>query len=48
MQNAMEEKDFYTAGHTMRVTEYAVLLGLSMQIPEQEMVIDFSCIQKPG
>ncbi len=63
LQNAMEEKDFYTAGHTMRVTEYAVLLGLAMDIPEQDMVvlrrasqfhdigklvIDLSCIQKPG
>jgi len=63
LQNAMEEKDFYTAGHTMRVTEYAVLLGLAMEIPEQDtvilrraaqfhdigkLVIDLSCIQKPG
>lgn len=63
LQNAMEEKDFYTAGHTMRVTEYAVLLGLAMDIPESDLVvlrraaqfhdigklvIDLSCIQKPG
>ena len=63
LQNAMEEKDFYTAGHTMRVTEYAVLLGLAMNIPETDLVvlrraaqfhdigklvIDLSCIQKPG
>ncbi len=63
LQNAMEEKDFYTAGHTMRVTEYAVLLGLAMDLDEQDMVtlrraaqfhdigklvIDLSCIQKPG
>ncbi len=63
LQNAMEEKDFYTAGHTMRVTEYAVLLGIAMNISEQDMVIlrraaqfhdigklviDLSCIQKPG
>lgn len=63
LQNAMEEKDFYTAGHTMRVTEYAVLLGLAMNLSEQDMVvlrrasqfhdigklvIDLSCIQKPG
>lgn len=63
MQNAMEEKDYYTAGHTMRVTEYALLLGKSMDLPEEELtilrraaqfhdigklVIDLSCIQKPG
>lgn len=63
LQNAMEEKDFYTAGHTMRVTEYAVLLGLAMNVSENDLVIlrraaqfhdigklviDLSCIQKPG
>lgn len=63
LQNAMEEKDFYTAGHTIRVTEYAVLLGLAMEISENDivilrraaqfhdigkLVIDLSCIQKPG
>jgi putative nucleotidyltransferase with HDIG domain len=59
----MEEKDLYTAGHTMRVTEYALMLGLAMDLPEKELVvlrraaqfhdigklvIDLSCIQKPG
>lgn len=63
LQNAMEEKDYYTAGHTMRVTEYAVMLGRAMELPEEELkilsrasqfhdigklVIDLSCIQKPG
>ncbi len=63
LQNAMEEKDFYTAGHTMRVTEYALMLGIAMDLPENELVvlrraaqfhdigklvIDLSCIQKPG
>ncbi len=63
LQNAMEEKDYYTAGHTTRVTEYAVMLGMSMNIPENDqivlrraaqfhdigkLVIDLSCIQKPG
>ncbi len=63
LQNAMEEKDFYTAGHTMRVTEYSVMLGKAMDISEEEqiilrraaqfhdigkIVIDLSCIQKPG
>lgn len=63
LQNAMEEKDYYTAGHTMRVTEYSVLLGLAMEVSEDDLVtlrraaqfhdigklvIDLSCIQKPG
>ena len=63
LQNAMEEKDFYTAGHTKRVTEYAVMLGMAMELPERDilvlrraaqfhdigkLVIDLSCIQKPG
>ncbi len=63
LQNAMEEKDYYTAGHTMRVTEYALMLGKAMGLPENELlvlrrasqfhdigklVIDLSCIQKPG
>jgi len=62
-QNAMEEKDYYTAGHTMRVTEYALMLGKAMDLSENEilvlrraaqfhdigkLVIDLSCIQKPG
>lgn len=63
LQNAMEEKDFYTAGHTIRVTDYALMLGRAMDLPESEitilrrasqfhdigkLVIDLSCIQKPG
>jgi putative nucleotidyltransferase with HDIG domain len=63
LQNAMEEKDYYTAGHTMRVTEYALMLGVAMGLTENEililrraaqfhdigkLVIDLSCIQKPG
>lgn len=63
LQNAMEEKDFYTAGHTMRVTEYALMLGMAVSLPERDilvlrraaqfhdigkLVIDLSCIQKPG
>ncbi len=39
LQNAMEEKDFYTAGHTNRVTEYAVMLGLSIGIPEEDLAV---------
>lgn len=63
LQNAMEEKDYYTAGHTMRVTDYALVLGKAMELSEAEilvlrraaqfhdigkLVIDLSCIQKPG
>jgi putative nucleotidyltransferase with HDIG domain len=63
LQNAMEEKDYYTAGHTMRVTDYAILLGQAMDLEEEDqqvlrraaqfhdvgkLVIDLSCIQKPG
>jgi putative two-component system response regulator len=63
LQNAMEEKDDYTAGHTMRVTEYALMLGMAMGLSEGDilvlkraaqfhdigkLVIDLSCIQKPG
>jgi putative nucleotidyltransferase with HDIG domain len=63
LQNAMEEKDYYTAGHTKRVTEYALMLGAAMGLNEKDLlvlrraaqfhdigklVIDLSCIQKPG
>lgn len=63
LQNAMEEKDYYTAGHTIRVTEYALMLGRAMGLDAEEvltlkraaqfhdigkLVIDLSCIQKPG
>lgn len=63
LQIAMEEKDLYTAGHTRRVTEYAMLLGHAMGIDNDDLavlrrasdlhdigklVIDLSCIQKPG
>ncbi len=63
LQNAMEEKDYYTAGHTKRVTEYALMLGGAMELSENDivvlgrsaqfhdigkLVIDLSCIQKPG
>ncbi|PIE58014.1 MAG: cyclic di-GMP phosphodiesterase response regulator [Desulfobulbus propionicus] len=63
MQAAMEEKDKYTAGHTIRVTEYSTLLGQAIQLDKDDLVvlqraaqmhdigklvIDLSCIQKPG
>ncbi|WP_136796112.1 MULTISPECIES: HD domain-containing phosphohydrolase [Desulfosediminicola] len=39
LQTLMEEKDQYTAGHTMRVTEYALLLGKSMDLSTDELMI---------
>jgi putative two-component system response regulator len=39
LQNAMEEKDYYTAGHTMRVTEYALMLGMAMGLTEEDIVV---------
>ncbi len=63
LQNAMEEKDCYTAGHTLRVTEYGMMLAEKIQLAEDDLlilkrasqfhdigklVIDLSCIQKPG
>lgn len=63
LQNAMEEKDYYTAGHTMRVTDYALMLGGVLGLSDNDivvlrraaqfhdigkLVIDLSCIQKPG
>ena len=63
LQTAMEEKDLYTAGHTIRVTEYAMMIAKGMDLPGDDLnvleracqlhdvgklVIDVSCIQKPG
>lgn len=63
LQAAMEEKDEYTAGHTRRVTEYALLLGGVVGLSNEDivtlerashfhdigkLVIDLTCIQKPG
>ena len=39
LQAAMEEKDGYTAGHTRRVTEYAMLLGEAAGIGAEGMVV---------
>ncbi len=38
LQNAMEEKDYYTAGHTMRVTEYALMLGRAMGLHSDDLL----------
>ncbi|MCL7488181.1 MAG: response regulator [Desulfobulbaceae bacterium] len=63
LQAALEEKDMYTAGHTRRVTGYALILGREIQLSDEDilvlkrashfhdvgkLVIDLSCIQKPG
>lgn len=63
LQAALEEKDMYTAGHTRRVTEYALVLGREIKLSDDDilvlerashfhdigkLVIDLSCIQKPG
>ena len=63
LQTALEEKDIYTAGHTRRVTGYALGLGREINLSQEDMlilerashfhdigklVIDLSCIQKPG
>ena len=63
LQAALEEKDMYTAGHTRRVTGYALILGREIKLDDEDMVvlerashfhdigklvIDLSCIQKPG
>ncbi|MCK5404302.1 MAG: response regulator [Desulfobulbaceae bacterium] len=63
LQTALEEKDPYTAGHTMRVTAYALKTAKRLHLPREELVIlerasqlhdvgklviDVSCIQKPG
>lgn len=39
LQNAMEEKDCYTAGHSVRVTDYAVMLGTELGLHEREVLI---------
>jgi len=39
LQRAMEEKDCYTAGHTMRVTSYAALLGKAMGLDVQDLIV---------
>ncbi|MCK5544862.1 MAG: response regulator [Desulfobulbaceae bacterium] len=63
LQNALEQKDRYTAGHTNRVTNYSLMIGKKMNLPREEiiileracqlhdigkLIIDVSCIQKPG
>jgi putative nucleotidyltransferase with HDIG domain len=39
LQTAMEEKDVYTAGHTLRVTDYCMALGEAINLPEEDHII---------
>ncbi|MDA8164065.1 MAG: response regulator [Desulfobacteraceae bacterium] len=39
LQTALEEKDLYTAGHTGRVTEYAVMIGQALQLSPIDMEV---------
>jgi len=39
LQNAMEEKDIYTAGHSRRVTGYAVMLGRAMNLQARDLLV---------
>lgn len=39
LQSAMEEMDYYTVGHTMRVTDYALMLGVAMGLDSQELIV---------
>ncbi len=39
LQTAIEEKDEYTGGHTLRVTEYSMRLGQALDLPPEEMLI---------
>ncbi len=36
---AMEEKDEYTAGHTARVTEYALMIGRELELSNNDMIV---------
>lgn len=36
---AMEEKDEYTAGHTARVTDYALMIGQELGLSDNDMVV---------
>ena len=39
LQVALEEKDAYTAGHTTRVTAYAVKIAQAIGIPDHEIIV---------
>ncbi|MDH5525250.1 MAG: response regulator [Desulfobulbaceae bacterium] len=39
LQTALEEKDMYTAGHTTRVTQYAISIGRALNLSDEKMVV---------
>ena len=39
LQTALEEKDMYTAGHTIRVTNYALTIAQAMQLSAGEIAV---------
>jgi len=39
LQTAMEEKDGYTAGHTARVTQYALKIGKALGLSEEDLAV---------
>lgn len=39
LQTALEEKDMYTAGHTSRVTQYALTIARAAQLAEEELTV---------
>jgi len=39
LQAALEEKDQYTAGHTIRVTQYAMSIAKAMQLSEEDTLV---------
>lgn len=44
LQTALEEKDMYTAGHTIRVTNYAMTIAQGLQLSAEEIeVLERAC-----
>jgi response regulator RpfG family c-di-GMP phosphodiesterase len=44
LQTALEEKDMYTAGHTIRVTRYALSIARAMDLPHEDIgVLERAC-----
>ncbi len=44
LQTALEEKDMYTAGHTIRVTQYALSIALAMKLSQEDIgVLERAC-----
>lgn len=44
LQTALEEKDVYTAGHTVRVTQYAISIAEALGVePEERLVLERAC-----